>query len=92
MKLSENCTTKLKTWTQSTKWNSSHDKDMERFYLFVDSYQKEHGCTISDESILAETIASYAGVSTDTALFKTVIRNRVSLMYNILDFIKTTGR
>ena len=91
MKFSDNCASKLKEWISAETWHTNHDLDMGRFYSFVDAYEKDHGCHISDESQLAETIASHANISTQNPLFDE-IRQRVSLMYNILDFLKATNR
>ena len=90
MKLSDECMRKLEVWVDND-WYKVHDRDMTRFYHFVDAYIKDNGYHISDESMLAETIAKKAGIETIDPLFKT-IRERVSLMYNILDFLKATKR
>ncbi|ELA8469891.1 hypothetical protein Q1G98_003383 [Vibrio alginolyticus] len=91
MKLSEFESKKLEAWICSDTWSRDHDNDMARFFEFINAYQKDHGYHIPDESILAETIASKASVSTDDELF-IEIQKKVSLMYTILDFLKVTGR
>ena len=91
MELSPKCTEKLKIWLNMETWHTIDTNDMNRFFLFVDAYEKEHGCTIDDEAILAETIAKYARIKTNTDLFD-IIKERVSLMYSILDFLSATGR
>ena len=91
MNMSENCNKKLKQWVGCDTWHTSHDLDMNRFYEFVDAYIKDNGLAISDESILAETIAHQANIKTTDLRFET-IQERVSLMYSIIDFLKATGR
>ena len=90
MNLSDECENKLKIWVGAETWSSNHDLDMNRFYHFVNAYKIYHGCHISDESILSETIAGYAKVATNSELFE-IIKERVSLMCDILDFIKITS-
>nr|WP_158651843.1 hypothetical protein [Marinobacterium profundum] len=91
MNLSEDVLKKLNQWIKSETWHSDHDLDAERFYGFIDAYEKENGPHISDEAILAETIAIQGGIDTSSQLFD-VILERVSLMYTILDFVKFTHR
>ncbi|EHH1057652.1 hypothetical protein ACEV9E_21415 [Vibrio parahaemolyticus] len=91
MKLSEFVSQKLEAWISSDTWYRHHDNDMARFFEFVDAYQADHGYQIPDESVLAETIAAKASISTDDELFSE-IQDKVCLMYTILDFLKVTGR
>jgi len=87
MNLSEDTLKKLNQWIKSETWHSNHDLDTQRFYGFIDAYEKENGPQISDEAILTEKIATQGGIDTSSLLFD-VIRERVSIMYTILDFVK----
>ena len=89
--MSDECNKKLKEWVDCDTWHTSNDFDMKRFYEFVNAYIKNNGLAINDESALAETIANQAGIKTTDPRFET-IRERVSLMYNIIDFLKATDR
>ena len=88
MKLSKEAEAALAHWL-ATDWHTKHGADMDRWYRFVDQYQRDHGFEI-DEAALRETIESKIGSVTDE--LQDVIRERVSLAYNILDFLKCTGR
>ena len=80
----------LDAWAGPNTWYTDHDSDMDRWYDFVNQYQKDHGFTI-DEAGLRETIESKVnGVVNDQ--LRNIIRKRISLAYNILDFLKHTGR
>ena len=79
----------LDEWLSPDTWHTKHDLDMVRLYDFVDQYQKDHGYTIN-EIKLQEEIEKRADVS-DGSL-QEVIRERISLAYNILDFLEHTGR
>ena len=92
MQLKPNTQTALEAWLVPT-WDSGHALDEERFYKFVDQYQKDHGFSI-DEAGLRDEIKR-------TALVKgrpvgshqdNLIHESVSLAYKILDFLKATGR
>lgn len=81
----------LKQWLDFNTWHTNHDLDMNRFYEFVNAYIMDNGLVINDESALAETIANHADIKTTDERFKT-IKERVALMYKIIDFLKATGR
>jgi hypothetical protein len=91
MDISDKLRSKLQDWVAKETWYTKHDNDMERFYLFVDAFVADYGYHIGDEQVLAEAIASEADVKTGDSLFE-VIKDRVSLMYSILDFLKATRR
>lgn len=80
----------LGVWLGPDTWHTNHDLDLNRFYNFVDQYQKDHGYTI-DESSLQEIFEREAGGNVGEPL-QEVIRARISLANNILDFLKRTGR
>jgi len=90
MILSESAEKKLKSWLGPETWHTRHDLDMNRWYEFVDQYQKDHGFSI-DEEALKDHIAKIAGCSENEELID-VISQRISLAYNILDFLKRTHR
>ena len=90
MKLSPEAERKLDAWVKVDTWHTRHDFDMNRWYDFVDQYQKDHGYNI-DEAALREIIERNVpgGVN---ELLREEIRDRISRAYNILDFLKRTGR
>ena len=74
-------------------WHTDHALDAERWFRFVDQYAIDHRFHV-DESDLIQEIASIAGVKTDrndNPMLEPII-DLVSLMVNILHFLKTTGR
>ncbi len=88
--LSEATESKLQTWAGPNTWHTPHDLDMGRWYDFVDQYQRDHGYTI-DEAALREHIENELEGSVNEDL-RDIIRQRISLAYSILDFLKHTGR
>lgn len=100
MNITGECKEKLQQWVGGETWHTGDVFDMKRFYLFIDAYIKANGYHISNESMLAETIAREAdvetitredGIDNITPLFR-IIKDRVSLMHDILDFLKATNR
>ncbi len=95
MQLKPNTEKTLNIWLNAGTWHTNHDTDMERWYDFVDQYQREHGFTI-DEVALRENIegkvTKITGKRFDSEDLRNEIRERISLAYNILDFLKRTGR
>ena len=90
MKLSGRAAEALDNWVRPKTWYAKHPCDMDRWYKFVDLYQRDHGNEI-DEVDLRETIEGKIGDTLGEDL-RNIIRDRISLMYNILDFLKCTGR
>jgi hypothetical protein len=88
--LSEAAEDRLRSWLGAGTWHTNHNNDMDRWYDFVDQYQRDHGFEI-DETALREHIEQAVGESVNEAL-RNVIRRRISLAYDILDFLKRTGR
>ena len=80
----------LDAWAGPNTWYTDHDLDMNRWYDFVNQYQKDHGFTI-DEAGLREVIERKVEGSVNEQL-REIIRDRIGLAYNILDFLKHTGR
>lgn len=89
MKLNPKTSDALDKWLGTDTWHKSHDLDMARFYDFVDQYQQDHGYSIN-ESELQQEMEKRAGVTGDP--LKEVIRERIRLAYNILDFLEHTDR
>ena len=90
MQLSNAAESKLQAWLGLSTWHTSHDNDMERWYDFVDQYQRDHSYTI-DEAALREHIEHKVEGGVKEGDRKT-IRDRISLAYNILDFLRRSGR
>ena len=88
--LSKAADSKLQAWIGRSTWHTSHDNDMNRWYDFVNQYQRDHG-NIIDEPALREHIERKveSGVNED---LRDIIRARISLAYCILDFLGRTGR
>lgn len=91
MNTSDNFYSKLRIWVGCDTWHTDGPLDEERFYDFVDAYINENGLSINDETIVAETIATEAGISTTDPRYD-IVREKVTLMYSILDFLKATDR
>lgn len=90
MKLSSETEKKLDAWVKVDTWPTNHKFDMDRWYDFVNQYQKDHGYSI-DESALREIIEKKVEGNVND-LLREEIRTRISLAYNILDFLNRTGR
>ena len=90
MQLSPEVEGKLDTWIKVGTWYTKHPSDMDRWYDFVNQYQKDHGYSI-DEIALREIIERKVTDRVTDSLRKE-IRDRISLAYDILDFLKRTGR
>jgi hypothetical protein len=80
----------LANWLELTTWHTEHHADWDRWYDFVDQYQRDHGNTI-DEVALRDHIAHEAKCDGDEE-FAQIIAKRISVMYHILDFLWLTGR
>lgn len=95
MQLKPNTEKALDAWLGPETWHTNHDEDMNRWYDFVNQYQRDHGYTI-DEVALRETIeyklTKKIGERFDNEILRKEIRERISLAYNILDFLEHTGR
>lgn len=93
MKLKPATEKALDAWLGPSTWHTAHDDDMDRWYDFVSVYQREHGYEI-DEPALREHIERKLGGTFDDEPngLRSIIRSRITLAYNILDFLKRTGR
>ena len=89
MELTEEAKAKLNTWLCTT-WHTSHLNDMERWYSFVDQYDRDTRSAIDDVA-LREIIQRMAGIEPEDPRVE-VIRERISLAIDIRDFLRHTGR
>ncbi len=83
----------LNRWMGPETWTTDHPTDMNRFYNFVNQYQIDHGYTINETALREEIerrVSNRGGVIGES--LRDFIRRRISLAYNILDFLKQTGR
>lgn len=90
MNLSKPSQEKLLQWLGPRTWHTSHDLDMDRWYAFVDQYQRDHGYNI-DETALREHIERLM-TDTPNEYMRNAIQERISLAYRILDFLRHTRR
>ncbi len=85
----------LDHWIKISTWCTNDLTDSNRWYMFVDQYQRDHGFTI-DEPILLETIEAKTGkpkIREDAnEELRPIIQERISLAVNILEFLECTGR
>ena len=90
MELNDEATETLDHWITSETWQSGHDSDWDRWYAFVNAYQKHHGYTF-DEVALSELIARKAGGNLDSHS-KEIVKDHIHTATRILDFLKLTQR
>ncbi len=95
MQLKPNTEKALDTWLNADTWYTYDRDDMNRWYDFVDQYEREHDFKI-DEDVLREIIerklTEIAGKCFDNEPLRNTIQEQISLAYNILDFLKHTER
>ena len=92
MQLKPNTEKALDGWLKIETWHTGRGYDMERFFVFVNEYQKEHGYTI-DEPGMRDVIKEKLGIEGELKEpSREIIDRYISLAYNILDFLKHTGR
>ena len=90
MDLGQESQDKLRKWLNVGTWHTGDLRDMNRWYAFVNAYQREHGYTIAETSLREHIEQMFdGGVSED---LREWIRGQISLAYKILDFLKHTGR
>ena len=80
----------LNAWMGPNTWYTDHPLDMDRWYDFVNQYQKDHGFTIDEASFREVIECKVEGAVND--VLDDIIRDRISLAYNILAFLKRTGQ
>jgi len=85
----------LQAWIGPDTWHTPHMDDMNRWYDFVNQYQRDYGFKL-DEPELRETIERKRSQITGKCFInedlRKEIRKRISIAYHILDFLKHTGR
>jgi hypothetical protein len=83
----------LGLWLSPVTWFKENLNDLNGFYDFVDLYQREHGYSI-DEVALREEIESRVTKQRGRVNeeLRDIIRDRISLAIDILDFIKRSKR
>lgn len=92
MNLSRESEARLENWANMDTWSSNHDLDLHRFFKFISQYANDHGHAV-DESLLKDKIGLITQTPTgDDNAREEIIRERISLMVEILDFLKVTGR
>jgi hypothetical protein len=83
----------LNAWLGHSTWNTPHDDDMDRWYDFVSQYQRDHGFTINEPALREHIERKVGGTFTDEAnSLRSVIRRRINLAVEILDFLKRSHR
>jgi hypothetical protein len=83
----------LTRWLNAGTWHTNSDFDLNRWFDFVNEYNREHGYVI-DEPALREEIehrVTRRGGTVGEEL-RNIIRDQIDLAYSILDFLKHTGR
>ena len=90
MILSKDAEKALDHWINIPTWCTNDRTDIDRWYKFVDQYQKNHGFAIDEPTLREKIEAKIDGVVYED--LRDIIRERISLAYNILDFLKCTGR
>jgi hypothetical protein len=95
MQLKPNTEKTLDVWLGLSTWYTNNTTNMDHWYGFVDQYQKEHGFEIDEAAlrgIIEHKLTKITGTRFDNEHFRKKIRERISLAYNILDFLRHTGR
>ena len=95
MQLEPNSEKALNTWLNAGTWYTGHPSDMDRWYDFVDQYQREHGFTINEVALrenIEGKLTKKTGKHLDNESICNEIQEQITLAYKILDFLKHTGR
>ena len=95
MQLEPNTEKTLDVWLGLSTWFTNNTTNMNHWYGFVDQYQREYGFNIDEaglREIIEHKLTKIDGKRFDNEALRNVIRNRISLAYNILDFLKHTRR
>ena len=86
----------LEAWLFVGNFISGHWADEQRWYDFVDLYQKHHGFTLCEKSLIdhaTATLAKEENVESEGGRIKAKeMQEHVYLARRILDFMKHTGR
>jgi hypothetical protein len=92
MQLKPGARAALDGWLVTT-WDSGHSLDEDRFYKFVDQYQRDHGFSINEADLRDEIERSAVAKGLPVGSHQeNLIHELVSLAYRILDFLRATGR
>jgi hypothetical protein len=95
MQLSPETSKALDAWLGPETWDSvpKHHYDMERFYRFVDQYQKDHGFSLDEDALRTEIKSR---VKAKGRAFgnhqEELVEELINWAYAILDFLKVTRR
>ena len=92
MELKSETSKALDKWLGPETWYTNHDLDMRRFYDFVDRYATEHGHLIDEVALSEEIVRRLEQKNNVTEELKQIIQTRISLAFDILDFLKGTQR
>jgi hypothetical protein len=83
----------LDAWIAPATWDSEHPEDMQRFYQFLSRYQKDYGFALDEDALRREI---QTRVKAKGRAFgdhqEDLVDRLVDLAYDILDFLKATGR
>jgi hypothetical protein len=83
----------LDAWIRSATWDSEHPEDMQRFYQFLSLYQKEYGFALDEDALRKEIqAAAQAKGHAFGEQQEDLLERLIDLAYDILDFLKATGR
>lgn len=90
MDLASESASRLQSWLAADTWHTRDRSDMQRWYRFVDQYQREHGFDL-DETVMFETIEHLIEGGVNEPM-REEIRHRIYVARTILDFLECTGR
>lgn len=76
-------------WIGASTWHTDHPCDERRFHYFVKSYQRFNGNHIN-ESELLKILCSHAKLSPNNTTMIELVRRKIRLITNILDFLDST--
>ncbi len=89
----------LEAWLLAGNLISGHWADEQRWYDFVDLYQKHHGFTLYEQPLIDHATATFCKEENEENLdseggrvIANEIQEHVSLARKILDFLEHTGR
>ena len=90
MTLSKEAENALDHWLATKTWHTNDRRDIDRWYRFVDQYQRDDGFTINEPALREKIEAKIGGVINE--YLQDIIQERISLACNILEFLECTGR
>lgn len=86
--LSNGCMDKLRIWLKANTWHTNDLGDMNRWYDFVDRYQRDHGHRLDETAVLRSIEEELGGLESE--YLQSAARERISLAVNILEFLERT--